>query len=1135
MNAFRSLLLLVCLFLYGATFSQNSFYIPTAPDWEGVDLNGQHHQLYDYLNDGKIVFMDVFSTWCGPCYSYQQTGRFKDLYNNYGPNGTNQARVFAIETDPGTGIPQLYGAQPLSQGDFVTGTPYPIIDKPRLEEAFYTDGYPSLYCVCPDRRTYSLGHNWTAAMLMEEAMDSCFNLNFLHTRIDTVLPERCKNEKNGEIRLSVLNGVAPFQFAWSNGATTQNISGLAGGHYVCTITDSQGKVGKASGYVPKPPDSMSIYLSVRHLNCLDPGDNNGELSATGQDGIPPYSVNWSTGASQYTIENLAAGLYDLTVTDAYGCVRKMEDIEVRPKYQPVATLAPSQSISCAQPLPILNGTASTTFPFDTILWRKPNGVWVANNPPLTLPADMPGQYRLLISNYSSACFSNAYVTIGVDTIRPMAEAGPAKQQICSGTPVALQGSGSGTGALSYSWSTSTGSIISGGNTATPMVLGAGTYTLTVTRTQSGCTRSDATTVTVLNQTPTASATAPVLTCSGPTGLLTGTSSVAGSTFKWTGPGGFNSTQNPASVSQAGVYTLTVTGPGGCSATATVTVSVDQTAPQIAPIEPATLTCSAPVAVLSASASPADSGYEWFGPGGFSATGQQAQVYLEGIYQLVVTSPNGCSSNSSVTVSADQAPPEVTIEMPGMITCQQQAVILAAQAIPSNGLFAWIGPNGFVGSSPQVQVSQPGNYELTVTGANGCSATSSVAVLAEQSLPVIFIQPPGPLSCAQPFAVLDATSPTSGTFVWQWSTSDGRILAGEDTPNPTVDKPGTYHVLLTDTQTGCAGQASVVLTALQKPVFNVDLVQAASCPEAADGIAVVSAGLGTPPYSYTWSDGQTTEQAVGLPAGTVSVWVSDAAGCSELIMMEIYWEDNELPELQCPAHQTVSFCQAAVVYELPLAFDNCVINQTPVLLDGPASGMIFPTGMSTVSYQVSDAGGNTATCSFAVTVAEAIQITAVILPDTAGAAVGSIDVSIAGGLAPYTYHWTKDNEVFANTEDLAAVSAGAYSLIVTDAGGCTELATYVVSQVTTSADDLLQTLGVQLFPNPASSLIHLKVMTEQAHTYTLALYDLRGVLLQEWSSLPEVIEVGEYPEGAYFLRINGENGQTFGGVKVMVVR
>ena len=250
MNSPRYLPLLICLVAVNSLFAQNEWYIPTGPDWKGTDLNGQSHQLYDYLNQGKVVFMDVFSTWCGPCLSYKQSGIFKDVYNIYGPNGTNEARVFAIETDPKTGIPQLYGTPPQSAGNFVEGTPYPTMDKPRLQEAYYADGYPSLYCVCPDTKPFSLPHSWSATALWSIVEDSCKIFNFIQTRIDTVVAAGCKGDKHGEIQMSVLSGVPPYTFDWDNGDSTKNISGLSGGHYVCTITDALGKTGRASAFVP---------------------------------------------------------------------------------------------------------------------------------------------------------------------------------------------------------------------------------------------------------------------------------------------------------------------------------------------------------------------------------------------------------------------------------------------------------------------------------------------------------------------------------------------------------------------------------------------------------------------------------------------------------------------------------------------------------------------------------------------------------------------------------------------------------------------------------------------------------------------------------------------------------------------
>jgi len=976
MKSPRNLPLLICLFAVNSLFAQNEWYIPTGPDWKGTDLNGQTHQLYDYLNQGKVVFMDVFATWCGPCYTYKQSGKFKDLYNIYGPNGTNEARVFAIETDPNTGIPQLYGTPPQSVGNFVAGTPYPIIDKPRLEDAFYANSYPSLYCVCPDRKTFSLPHNWSATALWSIVEDSCKIFNFIQTRIDTVVAAGCKGDKHGEIRMSVLSGVPPYTFDWDNGDSTKNISGLPGGHYVCTITDALGKTGRASAFVPKAPDSMYYNLYQGHLSCNRPGDNNGELSGNVVGGIPPYSLVWSTGETGFAIQNLSAGMYSVTVTDAYGCVQTIEDIAIHPKYQPIAVIDPAQPISCAQPISLLNGANATTFPYDTIIWLKADGTSIVSDSSLTLAATVPGQYSLLISNLSSACYSIAFMVVGIDTIRPMAEAGPAKQQSCSGTPVTLQGSGSGAGTLSYAWSTLDGNILSGANTKTPSVSGAGTYTLTVTRTPSGCTRSDVTTVSVLNQTPSTQAVATVLTCAAPIGTVTATSSIPGSTFIWNGPGIVNSTLNPLTVTQPGMYSLTTTAPGGCSATTTV------------------------------------------------------------------------------SVVADQAPPPLTAESPGQLTC------------------------------------------------------------------------------AQPSLVLSASS--AGNVSWQWSTLNGHIISGADTPNPSIDAAGIYFVIVTNPVSGCTEEAAVIVSMIPTSIVGAALVQEASCPEAADGIAEVSIGFGTPPYTFQWSDGQTSAQATGLPAGMVSVLFSDAAGCTELIQLEITWSDMLPPSLLCPADITVSFCHSSVFYDLPVASDNCAIPALPVLVNGLAPGSDFPTGLSTVQYQVTDAGNHTATCSFTVTVVDELNLSANVQADTAGSSVGAIDLSVGGGLPPYTFSWTQNNQVMAQTEDLLLAAAGSYAVTVTDADGCTVAAIFEIPSITATSD--LQTLlGLQIFPNPTSDRVMLQSDKPQTRKLKLALYDVQGVLIQEWQMLPGFIEVSAYPTGVYFLQIKSEAGLSLGWAKILVER
>ena len=133
-----------------------------APDWTLTDLNGTTHNLYTYLNAGKTVYIDVSATWCGPCWSYHNTHALRDLYDNYGPGGTNELMVFYIEGDGATTLADLNGTTGASQGDWVTGTTYPIINPSASAtttfNANYAIGYfPTIYMICPDRSITEVG------------------------------------------------------------------------------------------------------------------------------------------------------------------------------------------------------------------------------------------------------------------------------------------------------------------------------------------------------------------------------------------------------------------------------------------------------------------------------------------------------------------------------------------------------------------------------------------------------------------------------------------------------------------------------------------------------------------------------------------------------------------------------------------------------------------------------------------------------------------------------------------------------------------------------------------------------------------------------------------------------------------
>jgi len=136
-----------------------------APDWTLQDLDGNTWHLYELLDQGKSVFLDFSATWCGPCWSYHNSGALENLYDQYGPDGTDELMVFMIEGDPSTNLDCIYdlpGCNSSSQGDWTAGTPYPIINDDFVANDYNINYWPTIYHVCPNRLIQEIGQPNTA-------------------------------------------------------------------------------------------------------------------------------------------------------------------------------------------------------------------------------------------------------------------------------------------------------------------------------------------------------------------------------------------------------------------------------------------------------------------------------------------------------------------------------------------------------------------------------------------------------------------------------------------------------------------------------------------------------------------------------------------------------------------------------------------------------------------------------------------------------------------------------------------------------------------------------------------------------------------------------------------------------------
>jgi hypothetical protein len=126
-----------------------------AQDFTVTDINGTTHNLYNILDSGKVVVLDCSATWCPPCWGFHQQNYLHDINTQMGPHGTDEVRVIFYEADPATNSADLNGTGTNTQGDWVTGVDYPIVDEasPSLSGANYWPlGYPTINVICPGDR-----------------------------------------------------------------------------------------------------------------------------------------------------------------------------------------------------------------------------------------------------------------------------------------------------------------------------------------------------------------------------------------------------------------------------------------------------------------------------------------------------------------------------------------------------------------------------------------------------------------------------------------------------------------------------------------------------------------------------------------------------------------------------------------------------------------------------------------------------------------------------------------------------------------------------------------------------------------------------------------------------------------------
>lgn len=670
--------------------------------------------------------------------------------------------------------------------------------------------------------------------------------------------------------------------------------------------------------------------------------------------------------------------------------------------------------------------------------------------------------------FSPVCKETDDVTVTVVNLQ--ARALPSSYVMpCANARIAISGAGSSEGDhITYLWTTLNGHIVNGETTLDPEVDRPGVYTLTVTFDDGNvvCTRTANVVVTVNPTPPTALIPLPdELSCiTDEVELTVGSSLPPPYSFHWNTTNGSiqgSPDEQECIATAAGQYFVTVTSTSsGCTATANIIV-FSNTQPPVARANSGLISCQNPTAGLSGAGSSTGSIYTYLwstNDGAFAASTStlNSAASLPGTYNLLVTNlDNGCTSSASTTVNSNFTPVVVNLLPTNQINCAVPTATLSTATTPSNVNFLWIATNG--GSiqsgqnTPNIVAASAGTYAVIATHPlSGCRDTAIMAVTANTTAPALQVQPPGVLDCDHQVVTLSATGSSSGTgFTTVWTASNGgHIALGGTTLTPTVDAPGTYNLLITNTTNQCTATRTVqVLGDTTSVQAHIVLPGPLTCAQ--QSLVLSSSGSSTGgSIVNSWLNASGTVIGTGptlslnTPGNYRLLLHNTVNACRDTALVTVV-RDTVSPNLSLAAPGPLN----CAVNAITLAAQNATPGSFTYAWT-PPPGVTIPMGQSTLAPTVNRAGTYTLIATNAAngcrdTIATTL-VADTLAPIASLATPALIDcehpTQLISGAGSSTgpnlvYHWTASNggQIIAGqgSQNANVNAAGTYTLAITN--------------------------------------------------------------------------------------------------------
>jgi uncharacterized protein (DUF2141 family) len=687
----------------------------------------------------------------------------------------------------------------------------------------------------------------------------------------------CYGGQTGNIDLTVSGGMGVYTYSWNTGAITQDITGLAAGLYMVTVIDANGCTATTVATITQPQSLLT--LSTTQVNVLCNGANTGSINLTPAGGTAPYNYLWNNNSVSQDINNLNAGTYNVTVTDANGCTAQASTTITQPSALLLSGSINGNNID----LSVNGGIAPYVY-----LWS--NG---ATTQDLTnLP---PGTYTVTVIDANNCTVTASYTVQNQNPVLSITSA--ISPVSCAGGQdgsIIVTAAG-GNAPYNVSWTGPVSGNPAGNEIANSGVsylitnMPAGIYTVTVTDANGNSTTISATITQPSALQITLNGTTNILCNGGNNGSINVTVSggTGGYTYLWSS----GQTSEDLTNLIAGTYTLTVIDANGCTAQASYTITQPQS--------PLTLT----TALVNVLCNGANTGSINLTPtGGIplytylwsnGSTLQDPQNLVAGTYSVTVTDANGCTDSVAVTITQPQAPLTLSTVTTNILCYGGQTGNIDLTVSGGTAAYTYAWSNG--ATTQDINNLAAGTYSITVTDANNCTEQASATITQPQVPLTVSSTQVNVLCYGANTGSIDA-SVSGGTSPYTYTWSNGAV--GQDLANI---PSGTYSLTVTDANS-CTATTSATITEPSALLLtgsvngnNID----------------ISISGGTVPYNYSWSSGDVTQDLANVSSGTYTVTVTDAYNCSisdTFIVNNVGLEQQESIEFQVfpnPAQDLVS--------------------------------------------------------------------------------------------------------------------------------------------------------------------------------------------------------------------------------------